>query len=309
MPLSESAQAVLRQLAELPSPDVTQLAGDAAADYIAQSRAATAVRKPGEPVAAALDVTVAPTARPSRVYVPMGRRTPAPVLLFFHGGGWVTGSIEMTDDACRYVANRSRCLVISVSYRLAPEHRAPTAAEDAYSALGFAHDNARRWGGDASRLMVAGTSAGGNLAAVVALMARDRGGPPIAEQFLAYPVTDGRMNTASYRDNATGYNLTSAQMGWFWNQYAPTDDDKLQPYVSPALAASHAGLPPATIITAEYDPLRDEGEQYGAQLVAAGVDADVRRVPGQIHSFMGMLGVAPEATECWDLLADRLAAL
>lgn len=307
--LAPSAYAVLEQLAHLPSPDFATLSGAAARQYIADSRAATAAPKRGELVGSVIDLVIGESGKLSRLYAPADLDAPAPVLVFFHGGGWVTGSVEMMDDACRYVANRAQSVVLSVAYRFAPEHRFPAAANDAYDALLWAVQNIERFGGDPHRIAVAGTSAGGNLAAVACLRARDEGGPKVAEQILLYPVTDARMQSESYKQLATGYNLTAVQMQWFWHQYAPSEDERRNPYASPLLAASHADLPPALVITAEFDPLRDEGEQYAEAMSAAGVKTEVVRVPGQLHSFMGMMAVCPEATECWDLVADHLRAL
>ena len=226
---------------------------------------------------------------PLRLYTPEGRGS-LPVLVFFHGGGWVIGNLETHDAVCRLLTNRARCLVASVDYRLAPEHPFPAAAEDAYAATRWVARSAATIGGDPARVAVGGDSAGGNLAAVVSLMARDRGGPSLVHQLLVYPATDAPGETGSYRDNAEGYFLTAAAMRWFWNHYTGAAANALDPYACPLRATSLRGLPPALVITAEFDPLRDEGESYGLLLRKAGVDARVKRYDGQVHNFFVMPG-------------------
>ena len=222
---------------------------------------------------------------PARIYRPHGSG-PFPVVMMFHGGGWVIGDLETADCQSREVCAGAAALVISVDYRLAPEHRFPAAAEDCYSATRWAAEHAPAHDGDASLMAVAGDSAGGNLAAVVAQMARDRRGPEIAFQLLIYPVTDGvNFDRPSYRDNADGYLLTAEAMHWFWNHYVPAPDDRRDPYASPLLADDLSGLPPALVMTAEYDPLRDEGEDYARALANAGVDAGFVRYDGFTHGF------------------------
>ena len=224
---------------------------------------------------------------PLRVYTPDGRG-PFPVLVFFHGGGWVIGNLDTHDGVCRLLANGAGCMVASVDYRLAPEHPFPAAAEDSYAATKWIAGKAATIGADPKRVAVGGDSAGGNLAAVVALMARDRGGPALVHQLLVYPVTDAPGDTASYRDNAEGYFLTAASMHWFWKHYTGAVKNPLDPYACPLRATNHGGLPPALVITAEFDPLRDEGEAYAARLRDAGVPVQMSRYPGMIHGFFGM---------------------
>ncbi|MEO8604021.1 MAG: alpha/beta hydrolase [bacterium] len=223
-----------------------------------------------------------------RIYTPAGP-APLPLLVYFHGGGWVLGSLETHDGICRGLAAGAGCVVVSVDYRLAPEHRYPAAAEDCFAATAWAHANAATLGADARRIAVGGDSAGGNLAAVVAQMARDRGGPPLVFQLLIYPVTEHAYETASYRDNASGYLLSADDMRWFWDHYlgdAPARG--AEPYASPLRAANLNGLPPALVLTAEFDPLRDEGEAYAAALDEAGVPTRQTRYDGMIHGFFGM---------------------
>jgi acetyl esterase len=206
--------------------------------------------------------------------------------LYFHGGGWVLNSIDTHDDFVRRLTDATGCVCVSVDYRLAPEHPFPAAAEDAYAALKWVAENSVQWDIDPTRLAVAGDSAGGNLAAVCCLMTRDRGGPPIRQQVLAYPITDCDFTRPSYRENADGYFLTAAQMKWFWEQYCPDETQRRHPYASPIYAESLQGLPPAFVFTAEFDPLRDEGEAYASALTAAGVSVTYEQFPGMIHAFL-----------------------
>jgi acetyl esterase len=180
------------------------------------------------------------------------------------------------------------CLVVSADYRLAPEHRFPAAVEDAWAATRWAVEHARGLDADPERVAVGGDSSGGNLAAVVALMARDRGGPPLRHQLLIYPITNHGWDTVSYRENADGPLLTRSMMRTFWSWYLGDDSEAAEPYASPLRAESLAGLPPAFVLTAEYDPLRDEGEAYAARLAEAGVPVVQRRYPGMIHGFFAM---------------------
>ena len=228
---------------------------------------------------------------PIRVYTPTGG--PHPVVVYFHGGGWVIGDLESHDGVCRALANGVPATVVSVDYRLAPEHRFPAAADDCWAATRWVAEHGAALG-DVSRIAVGGDSAGGNLAAVVSLMARDRGGPRIAYQLLVYPVTDASLDTPSYRENADGYLLTRSVMEWFWNHYTKATDRE-SPYASPLRARDLKGLPPALVITAEFDPLRDEGEAYARRLEQAGVPVKVRRFDGMIHGFFGMGAVFPQA--------------
>jgi acetyl esterase len=220
---------------------------------------------------------------PVRVYTPEGE-APFPIVVWFHGGGWVVGTIDTYDPLCRAVAASVPAVVVSVGYRLAPEHRWPAAVEDAYAATLWASGHAAELGGAQHRLAVAGDSAGGNLAAVVALGARDRGGPPVAFQLLVYPVLDATADTASWAEFADGFYLTAAGMRWYWDQYLGGADGRA-PDASPLRAAFFGGLPPALVIGAEHDILRDEGEAYAARLRQAGVAATASRYPGMVHGF------------------------
>jgi acetyl esterase len=281
VPLHPDYEAMLKTLAEMEGPALVDLPVGAGREmYRAMQPEA-----PELEVGAVRDIDAGGV--PARLYRPDGDG-PFPVVMMFHGGGWVIGDLTTADGQSREVCRGAGAVVVSVDYRLAPEHRFPAAADDCYTATVWAAANIAEHGGDASRVAVAGDSAGGNLAAVVAQMARDRGGPAIAFQLLVYPVTDGvNFNTASYHDNGQDYMLTTDSMHWFWNHYAPEIEERRNPYVSPLLADDLSDLPPALVMTAEFDPLRDEGEAYAAKLEAAGVAAELLRCDGLIHGFFG----------------------
>lgn len=219
---------------------------------------------------------------PIRIYTPKGEG-PFGVLVYVHGGGFVIGSVEDYDPTCREVCAGAGCIVVSVEYRLAPEHPFPAAPEDAFAALNWVAKNASSFGGDPGRLVVGGDSAGGNLAAVMAQRARNAGGPELRGQMLIYPVTNVGEETDSLRDNAEGYLLTRAEMDYFVGHYV-TDEAALEnPDLCPARADSLAGLPPAWVATCEFDPLRDDGEAYAQALQKAGVEVHSKRYDGAIH--------------------------
>jgi acetyl esterase len=228
---------------------------------------------------------------PVRVYA-AGQGGLRPALIYFHGGGFVFGNLDTHDSVCRSLATESGAIVISVDYRLSPEVKFPAAVEDCYAATVWAAANAERLGIDARRIAVGGDSAGGNLATVVAMRCRDAGGPVLAAQVLLYPVTDlSSYDTESHREFGEGYFLTRAAMEWFTGHYVGSPGVASNPEVSPLLAANLSGLPPALVITAEFDPLRDEGEAYAQRLKQAGVPVAVSRYPGMIHGFISMRGV------------------
>jgi acetyl esterase len=222
---------------------------------------------------------------PVRLYWPLGVG-PFPVLVYLHGGGWVCGTLDTHDGICRALTNGAGCLTISVDYRLAPEHKFPAAVEDAYAATSWAAANPAEISGDPARLAVGGDSAGGNLAAAVALMARDRGSPKLAFQLLIYPISSFQFDFPSYQENAQGFLLTTADMRWYWGHYLAAEEDGRGPYASPLQAPDLSGLPPALVITAEYDPLRDEGEAYAACLREAGAQVTSTCYRGMIHGFL-----------------------
>src|SRR5208282_5035723 len=219
----------------------------------------------------------------ARVYTPESS-PPMGVLVYFHGGGWVLGDLESHDRVCRALANGAACVVVAVDYRLAPEHGFPAGAEDCYAATKWVAENAASLGADPARLAVGGDSAGGNLAAVVSMMARDRGTPAINFQLLLYPVTDCALDTPSHKEFAAdGYVLSRADMEWFWKNYLDTSAEKNNPYACPLRAKNLKNLPPALILTASHDPLRDEGERFAERLIAAGVKVTCTRYEGVTH--------------------------
>ncbi len=245
---------------------------------------------------------------PVRVYVPRGLARPAPLLLYFHGGGWVVGSIDSHDGQCRMLADEAGCIVVSVGYRLAPEHRFPAAVDDAVDAWRWVLSNAGRLGADAARLAVGGDSAGGNLAAVLCQQVRALGLAMPAFQLLVYPATDLRRATASYQSFRAGYLLEAPTMAWFIAHYLERADECTDPRASPLLADDLTGLPRACVVTAGFDPLRDEGRAYAERLRQARVPVTDVCHPELIHGFMGMAGALPAARRAALETARALAA-
>lgn len=284
MPLSPDAQAFLDLRVAQNARDVEELTVE---DARAQSIRLNA-DLPREDVARTRDMEIpGPNgAIPVRLYYPTVKDK-LPIVVFYHGGGWVLGNLETTDATAREWANATRCLVVSVNYRHAPEHKFPAAAEDAYAAARWVSEHAAKIGGDGARIAVAGMSAGGGLAATTALMARDRGAPHIALQVLWVPVLDHNFETNSYRENAEGYGLTRRGMEWFWQSYLSSPLDGANPYASPLRAQDLANVAPAFMLVAEYDPLLDEGRAYADRLRRAGVPVDLRLYKGMIHGFLG----------------------
>ncbi|RZM78016.1 alpha/beta hydrolase [Leptolyngbya iicbica LK] len=222
---------------------------------------------------------------PVRLYYPSPEPN-LPLIVFFHGGGWVTGSLETHDRVCRRIAQATMALVVSVDYRLAPWHKFPLPLEDCYDAVQWAATNAAELGADADRLIVMGDSAGGNLAAAVALMARDQSGPKIHRQVLIYPAVDGTLSSPSHQRYTDAPLLSRTGIHYFRDQYQRSPQDIHNAYFSPLLADDLSHLPPAFILTAEYDPLRDEGEQFAQRLTAAGVPVRYQDYPGMVHAFL-----------------------
>ncbi|WP_257549360.1 alpha/beta hydrolase [Sphingopyxis sp. DBS4] len=239
-----------------------------------------------------LDTAAGPI--PARLYHP-APGTELPLLFFLHGGGWVFGTIETHDPLCRALASAAEVAVLSLDYPRAPEHRHPVALDAMHAALVAAAAQADALGIDPARIAVGGDSAGGNLSAALCLKLRDEGGPAVAHQLLFYPVIDNDFTRASYVENGAGYFLSSAMMQWFWAQYLGDAGGEPGPLAAPIRAASLAGLPSATVITAEYDPLRDEGNAYAERLAAEGVAVTHSQTPGVIHGFASMLGMLPQA--------------
>lgn len=223
--------------------------------------------------------------------------SPTPAIVYLHGGGWVLGDLDHSDTLCRFLARETEYLVANVDYRLAPEHPYPVAAEDCLAAFQWLAGTGTTLGVDGARVAVAGGSAGGNLAAAVTLMARDRGLRRPAAQVLAYPVLDDACEGGSYSEFADGYIVTTDDMKWYWEQYLQRPTDRSAPYACPLKATDLAGLPPAFICTAEYDPVRDDGERYAVRLQAHGVPVDLHRYPGTLHGFFAMPGTLEKGTE------------
>lgn len=249
---------------------------------------------------------------PARLYVPKTPRTRSglsPALVFFHGGGWVIGDLDTHDVACRKLAHEGALILVAVDYRLAPEHKFPAAVEDAIAATRWIAANAAELGIDASRLSVGGDSAGGNLAAVVALAAREDNGPALAGQALIYPATDFAMSHPSHSEPETSVLLTHSVVRWFRDHYLTGAADAGDWRASPARAESLSGLPPAFVLTAGADPLRDEGEAYAKRLEAAGVPVTHRRFPGQFHGFFTMGKFLPQANVAASEIGAWLKAL
>ncbi len=242
-----------------------------------------------------------------RAYVPLGvtQGEPLPAMLFAHGGGWCLGSLALYDQPCQALANATGRVILSVDYRLAPEHPYPRPLEDLYQALCDVVERADEWGVDVTRLAVGGDSAGGNLAAAVALLARDRNGPRIEHQLLLYPALSRAMDTASYQAYAQGYYLTREVMEFCWGQYLGDDAQGHDPYAEPLHAATLRQLPPATILSCEYDPLRDEAEHYAKRLREDGVAVRCERLPGMVHACIHMLGLTPAARVLFDKVGSK----
>jgi acetyl esterase len=302
VPLHPEARAVLDQFAAVPALDLAALPAAAVRawfDQMSQPRTRA-------PVHEVSDLTAAGPAGevPVRLYRPAAEGR-LPAIAYYHGGGFVIGSVETHDGTCRALANATGCAVVSVDYRLAPEHRFPAAPEDCWSALAWLAAEGEALGLDPSRLAVAGDSAGGNLAAAAALLARERG-PELRFQLLVYPVTDHGFDTPSYLENGEGYFLSAAMMRWFWQQYLEEPSHGADPLASPLRAADLAGLPPALVLTAEYDPLRDEGEVYAARLRDAGVPVTITRYAGMFHGFVRMTRILDKARTALDEIAGSL---
>ncbi|HLK48372.1 MAG TPA: alpha/beta hydrolase [Bryobacteraceae bacterium] len=307
MPLHPQCKAVLDAMAAQGGKPIEESTpAEVRASRAKMADAMAALAGPEQPVARVEDRTIRGPGGPIpvRVYSPVvGRRLPA--LVYLHGGGWVFGNIGSVDRNCRALANSVECVVLNVEYRLAPEHKFPAAAEDAYAVLAHLAAHPQELDIDPSRIAIGGDSAGGNLAAVACLMARDRGGPRPVFQLLVYPVTDYDCERPSTSEN-DGYLLNRAVMRYFWHHYVASPEEARRPYASPINAKELAGLPSALVITAECDPLRDQGEAYARRLEAAGVPVTLKRYDGAIHVFFVMGAVIDAGREA---LADAAAAL
>jgi acetyl esterase/lipase len=242
---------------------------------------------------------------PARAYVPSEGTAPYPLIVYYHGGGFVLATLDTYDASARALANATGAIVVSVEYRKAPENKFPAAHDDAYASYLWIVDNAESFEADAARVAVAGESAGGNLAASVTIRARDEGMPLPVHQLLVYPVASGDTTSDSYRENAMAEPLNRAMMDWFFAQYLPDSDDASDPRID-LVNANLEKLPPTTIINAEVDPLLDDGEELADELEDAGVMVEQRTFPGVTHEFFGMKAVLPEAQAALDFAADRL---
>ncbi len=302
MPLDPQARQVLDQLAALGlPPNHTVSPEQARINAQARPRAA------GPEVARVVQQTIPGpgTAIPVRIYTPTGPG-PFPMLVWFHGGGWVLGDLDSADPVARHLTVGAGCVVISVDYRLAPETKFPGPADDCYAATQWAIQQAAALNGDPDRVAVGGDSAGGNLAAAVALMARDRKSMSLAFQLLVYPVTHCHYSTSSYQNYAEGYGLTRDGMQWFWEHYLRSAADANNSYAAPFLAQDLSNLPPALVLTAECDPLCDEGAAYAQRLTAAGIATTYSCYPGMIHGFFAMPTLLDKGKQA---VAEACAAL
>jgi len=243
---------------------------------------------------------------PIRIYLPEQKEN-LPVIVFYHGGGFVIGNLRSHDKVCRRICKMNQAIVVAVDYRLAPEHKFPAAAEDSYDATKWVSENIQEYGGDPKQLIVMGDSAGANLATVTAIQARDLGGPKIALQVLVYPTVDARMSHPSINSNADGYILTKELMEWFLNHYSNTAADKLNPLMSPLLADDLSNLPPALVQTAEFDPLRDEGIAYAEKLKAAGNQVQYTNYEGLTHTYFTMPKLHKKCLSAHEEIANFIA--
>jgi acetyl esterase len=308
MAIDQATTALLEQLAASGGRPLHELSPAEARGVMAAMRGEQA---PGPDMASVRDTRIRASGGfvPVRVLVPVDR--PRGVLVYSHGGGWVIGGLADFDKLGRLLAHRTGCVVLLVDYRLAPEYRFPTAVDDAWAALRWADEHRAELTGAGRQepeapLIVAGDSAGGNLAAIMALRARAAGGPPIALQVLVYPVTDCDLESTSYRDPANQLMVSRESMAWFWDHYAPDPEARLHPDASPLRSANFARLPPAVILTAEHDVLRDEGELYATRLVKAGVPVRHQRFAGQMHGFFTMVDALPGAAAGLDYVAAAI---
>ncbi len=303
MTLDTQAQAVADLFSQMPSPDFETLTVSQYRNFLA---AFPAFAAQDDGLASIEDGMVGGADGPlgMRIYRP-AVAGPLALTVYFHGGGFVSCGLDTHDNICSRLAARAGCLVVSVDYRLAPEHPFPAGINDAVAATRWLHDNAATLGADASRIAVAGDSAGGTLAAVVAQQLHGEG-MQICHQLLLYPVTDSACDSPSQQEMTQTPMLTGLAMRWFWRQYLPNAQSGLDPRASPLRQSALQGAPPATVITAEVDPLRDEGEAYARALADAGVCVTQRRWPGQFHGFASLLGTLDAAAEVLAFSADQL---
>jgi acetyl esterase len=302
MSLHPQVAGLLERVARSPLPPYHSVPAFVARRIYRDTRAALS---PKPPQVAEVKLLVVEGQVAMRAYRPVPGET-LPALVFFHGGGWTIGDVDTHDVVCRQLALDARCVVCSVDYRLAPEDPFPAAVDDCFLATRYVHRNARALGIDPMRIAVAGDSAGGNLAAVVALMARDKGEPPLTYQLLIYPATDQRCEFPSHERNGEGYLLTSDAIRFFRAAYLPDAKDRTDWRASPLLASSHVNLPPAFVLTAGYDPLVDEGRAYAERLAQSGVDVTYKEYSDMVHGFVLFGGVLDTANVALTECAERL---
>jgi acetyl esterase len=308
MPVLPEIQEFLKASAAAPPPDPRlSIAGLREAAHRGVMRSFGLLTAPGAEIASIEErqIAVAGGSIRARIYTPRGD-DPFPAHVYLHGGGFWMGAPELFDPQCQDLAAGAGCVVVSIDYRLAPEHKFPVPLEDCYAGLLWTAAHARELGIDASRLSVGGGSAGGGLSASVALLARDLAGPKLALQVLEIPVTDLTMSQPSVRENGEGYMLTRQGMAQCVGYYLARPEDARNPHASPLFAPDLSDLPPALVMTAEFDPLRDEGEAYARRLAQAGVTTTLRRWRGHIHGSMGFTKVLPSAREYRDQIAAAL---
>ena len=306
MPLDPQVAALLARVRQAGYPDYWQLSPAQA--RVAHERAARVLDAPPAPVhRVAARIAGAPAAAvPVRVYVPRATAAPLPVLVWLHGGGHVVGGLDSYDALCRELALSGDCIVVAVAYRLAPEHRFPAGVTDCFAALQWTARHAAAFGGDPSRIAIGGDSAGGNLAAVCALLARDAGAPALRFQLLAYPRTAPTEDAPSHTAFADDYLLTRATILWFHAHYRAHDEDRRDWRYAPLLHPDLARLPPALVMVGEFDPLRDEGLAYATRLREASVSVRVADVPGMVHGFLSLRGTVDAARAALTAAADVL---
>ena len=304
MPLDPQAEKILKLIAKLNIPPLPTLEPAKAREITAKYRGKPR-RSHFVPKVTNRTIKTPVGDIPIRIYTPKGN-APMPALVYFHGGGWVLGDLDAADSICWNLSLKAECVVVSVDYRLAPEHKFPAALDDAYAALKWLVANAIELHIDPARVGVAGDSAGGNIAAAVALMARDKGEPKLVYQLLMYPVIQNDFNTESYLKYANGFGLTRDEMIWFWQHYLADEADAQNHYASPILAEELSNLPPALIITGECDVLRDEALAYGAKLQEAGVSVQLWEGEGMIHSFVGMAQVLDKGKDAIAYITTQL---
>jgi acetyl esterase len=302
MPLAEEYAVMLGQMAENPTPAMSDMAPAEAREMYRMMRPVIEEL----PIGSVRDEQIAGPAGDLalRIYTPTGDG-PFGIFVNFHGGGWVIGDLDTSDSVCRSLAEAASCVVVSVDYRLAPENPAPAAIEDCWAALQWVSENQSSLGGN-GLLAVGGESAGACLAATMSMHARDLETPNIDFQLLAYPVLDADLTRQSYIDNGDGYLLTTATMQWFWDQYCPDEELRSNPALSPLQAGDLKDLPATLVVTAEFDPLRDEGELYGQRLKEAGVAAEIMRCDGLVHDFLATAPVFPSSGAAFTQIAEKV---